>query len=47
MLIFLEAIDPQLKPLSKISTVYDKGIHAYENLEQSFSQYNQKMRAIR
>jgi hypothetical protein len=38
---FFEIIAPQLKLLSKINIVYAKGIHASENLEQSFSPYIQ------
>jgi hypothetical protein len=43
----LEIIAPQLKLLPKIAIVYAKGIHASENLEQSFSPYSQQMRAIK
>jgi hypothetical protein len=38
---FLEINTPQLKLLPLIATVYAKGIHASENLEKSFSLYNQ------
>jgi hypothetical protein len=33
ILIYLEMMDPQLKLLPEISTVYAKGIHAYEKLD--------------
>jgi hypothetical protein len=42
-----EIISPQLKILSGIATVYANEIHAFENLEHSFSPYNQQMRAMK
>ena len=47
MLNCLEMMAPQLKPPLEIAIVYSRGIHASENLEQSFSPYNWQMRAIR
>jgi hypothetical protein len=47
MLSFFEMMAPQLKPLLEMATVYTRGIHAYENVEQYFSPYNRQMRAIR
>jgi hypothetical protein len=47
MLNCLEIIAPQLKLLPEITIVYSKGIHAYENLEQSFSPYSRQISAIK
>jgi hypothetical protein len=42
-----EMIAPQLKLLPEIATVYSRGIHASENLDQSFSSYSREIRAIK
>ena len=47
MLNCFDIIALQLKLLLEIATVYAKGIHTSENLEQSFSPYSQQMRAIK
>jgi hypothetical protein len=43
----LEMMAPHLKLILDISTVYAKGIHGSENLEKSFSPYNQQIKAIK
>jgi len=47
ILIYLEMMDPQLKLLPDIATVYAKGIHASKNFEKLFSPFNRQIKDIK